>query len=46
MVIFKKNINKKNYIIICLVIILSSIFVTYGRYIYNEVRNFYLASKI
>lgn len=45
MVIFKKNINKKNYIIICLVIILSSIFVTYGRYIYNDIKDLYLSSK-
>lgn len=45
MVIFKKNISKKNYIIICLSIILSAIFITYGRYIYNDIKDLYLASK-
>lgn len=45
MVIFKKNISKKAYIIICLIIILSSIVITYGRYIYNDIKDLYLASQ-
>lgn len=37
--------NKKNYIILTLIIIITTITLTYGRYIYADIRDFYLASK-
>lgn len=37
--------KKITYIIICVVIILSTITLAYGRYIYNEIRDSYLATK-
>ena len=40
-----KSKKKLLYIIICLVIIVSTIMITYGRYIYNGLRDSYLATK-
>ena len=37
--------KKVTYIIIGIIIILSTITLAYGRYIYNEIRDFYLSSK-
>lgn len=37
--------GKKVYILLGILVIISLITLTYGRYIYNEVRDFYLASK-
>lgn len=37
--------GKKGYILIGVLILFLLIMVTYGRYIYNDIRDFYLASK-
>lgn len=37
--------NKKWYIFIVIVLILSSTMITYGRYIYNDIKEMYLTSK-
>lgn len=36
---------KKSYIILGIIIILSITFISYGRYIYNDIRDFYLSSR-
>ncbi len=36
---------KKSYIVIGIIVILSITFICYGRYIYNDIRDFYLSSR-
>lgn len=42
---FKRLNKKKYYIIFGIILVLSLVSVTYGRYIYNDIRNFYLSTK-
>ena len=41
----KKFNKKKYYIILGIVLLLSLVTVSFGRYIYNDIRNFYLSTK-
>lgn len=41
----KKVLNKRNLIILSVIAFLSLFGVTYGRYIYNGIRNYYLSTK-
>lgn len=41
----KKFKKKKYYIILGIVLLLSLVTVSFGRYIYNDIRNFYLSTK-
>ena len=40
-----KKIGKKTYIISGIIVILLITFISYGRYIYNDIRDFYFSSK-
>lgn len=42
---FIKKFGKKSYIILGIIVILGITFVSYGRYIYNDIRDFYLSSR-
>ena len=41
----KIKVKKKNLIIVSIVAILLFVTVTYGRYIYNGIKNYYLSTK-
>lgn len=42
---FIKKFGKKSYIVIGIIVIFGITFISYGRYIYNDIRDFYLASR-
>lgn len=42
---FIKKFGKKIYIVIGIIVVLGITFISYGRYIYNDIRDFYLASR-
>lgn len=42
---FIKKMGKKSYIIIGIIVIFCITFISYGRYIYNDIRDFYFSSR-